>query len=109
MASATGIPEDVPGAQADETEPLLGRVGDASQKDGKPLYYNLTIGMSKLCRSPIAAFTSIMNGKKGPEKRFAEPLVLGLSSCCLGRYWLLRNRFQLLRAVESESIFQCLL
>lgn len=46
MASATGIPDSVPGVQADENEPLLGRVGDASQRDGKPLYYNLTIGMS---------------------------------------------------------------
>lgn len=46
MASATGIPDNVPGVEADENEPLLGRVGDASQKDGKPLYYNLTIGTS---------------------------------------------------------------
>jgi cytochrome b-561 len=46
MASATGIPENVPGVEADETEPLLGRVGDASQQDGKPLFHNLIIGMS---------------------------------------------------------------
>lgn len=27
-----------------EEEPLLGRAGDASQQDGKPLYYNFIIG-----------------------------------------------------------------
>jgi len=45
MASATGIPENVPGVEADENEPLLGQVGDASQKDGKALWWNLSIGM----------------------------------------------------------------
>jgi hypothetical protein len=44
MASATGIPESVPGVEADENEPLLGRVGDASQEDGKALWHNLVIG-----------------------------------------------------------------
>jgi len=44
MASATGIPENVPGVEADENEPLLGRVGDASQQDGKALWHNLVIG-----------------------------------------------------------------
>ena len=48
MASATGIPdlavdrEDVEGVGEDE--PLLGRAGDASQQEGRPLYYNLLIG-----------------------------------------------------------------
>lgn len=32
----------VPGVS--EEEPLLGRVGDASQQDGKPLYHNFIIG-----------------------------------------------------------------
>jgi hypothetical protein len=45
MASATGIPEAHPhAAEYGEDEPLLGRVGDASQPDGRPLYYNLIIG-----------------------------------------------------------------
>lgn len=29
-----------------EEEPLLGRAGDASQQDGKPLQYNLILGMT---------------------------------------------------------------
>lgn len=46
MASATGIPND-PVIDQDglgEDEPLLGRAGDASQQEGRPLYYNLVIG-----------------------------------------------------------------
>jgi hypothetical protein len=42
MASATGIPDPV--HQTSEEEPLLGRVGDASQEPGKPFLYNLWIG-----------------------------------------------------------------
>ena len=48
MASATGIPEVIPTQvelpDEDEDEPLLGRPGDASQQDGRPLYFNLIIG-----------------------------------------------------------------
>lgn len=49
MASATGIPANIPEqdqrAEAlGEDEPLLGRVGDASQPEGRPIYYNLIIG-----------------------------------------------------------------
>jgi hypothetical protein len=44
MASSTGVPERNLG----EDEPLLGRVGDASQPEGRPLYYNLIIGMWSL-------------------------------------------------------------
>jgi hypothetical protein len=43
MASATGIP-DVVAQERGEEEPLLGRAGDASQPEGKPLYKNLIIG-----------------------------------------------------------------
>lgn len=35
-----------------EEEPLLGRPGDASQKDGKPLYYNFVIGEASRPRWP---------------------------------------------------------
>lgn len=51
MASATGIPENVDsqaGQTVGEEEPLLGRAGDASQQEGRPLYYNLVIGMCEL-------------------------------------------------------------
>ena len=49
MASATGIPERVSrdseaGRQASETEPLLGRPGDAVQSEDKPISQNLVIG-----------------------------------------------------------------
>jgi hypothetical protein len=29
----------------EETEPLLGNVGDASQQQGKPIYENLILGL----------------------------------------------------------------
>ena len=48
MASATGIPANIPetnGHSHDgEDEPLLGRRGDASQEEGKALYHNLYLG-----------------------------------------------------------------
>jgi hypothetical protein len=50
MASATGIPGNVPATNERsregyaEDEPLLGRRGDASQEEGKPLYHNLYLG-----------------------------------------------------------------
>lgn len=48
MASATGIPDQVIAPPVEELvgedEPLLGRPGDASQKEGRPLYQNLVIG-----------------------------------------------------------------
>jgi hypothetical protein len=45
MASATGIPGGAVRQQGlGEDEPLLGRVGDASQQAGRPLYLNLIIG-----------------------------------------------------------------
>jgi hypothetical protein len=51
MASATGIPEANPGLS--EQEPLLGRVGDASQQDGKPLYHNFIIGTGIVAQAGI--------------------------------------------------------
>ncbi|KAI0837372.1 eukaryotic cytochrome b561-domain-containing protein [Hypoxylon sp. FL0890] len=50
MASATGIPQHPPinpddgGQQGDDLEPLLGRPGDASQRDDAPIIKNLIIG-----------------------------------------------------------------
>jgi hypothetical protein len=49
MASATGIPANIPERDQpteghEEDEPLLGRIGDASQPEGRPIYYNLIIG-----------------------------------------------------------------
>ncbi|KAI1846494.1 hypothetical protein JX265_004983 [Neoarthrinium moseri] len=47
MASATGIPNDPVDRETtgtDELEPLLGRPGDASQKDREPILKNLILG-----------------------------------------------------------------
>ena len=50
MASATSMPESpsTPLGRGllgrGEEEPLLGRAGDASLEEGKPLYHNLLIG-----------------------------------------------------------------
>ncbi|QDS78015.1 hypothetical protein FKW77_002740 [Venturia effusa] len=60
MASATGIPQNVSGAEAGESEPLLGRVGDASQKDGKPLYHNLTIGTAVLAQAGVWVLAAVI-------------------------------------------------
>ena len=47
MASATDIPDAAVRVEGvGEEEPLLGRAGDASQQEGRPLYYNLIIGKS---------------------------------------------------------------
>jgi hypothetical protein len=48
MASATGIPNVVDSEVLGEDEPLLGRAGDASQQEGRPLYINLIIGQVHL-------------------------------------------------------------
>jgi len=63
MASATGIPQVRP--HDDETglgedEPLLGRAGDASQQDGKPLYYNLIIGTAIVTQFGVFLFTALI-------------------------------------------------
>lgn len=71
MASATGIPENVPGVQADETEPLLGRVGDASQEDGKPLYHNLIIGTGILAQAGVWVLAAVVWSAV-----FSHPLIL---------------------------------
>lgn len=49
MASATGIPQHTPtdpdtDGQVGDTEPLLGRPGDASQRDDAPIIKNLVLG-----------------------------------------------------------------
>lgn len=50
MASATGIPQHTPidpdlDGPVGDTEPLLGRPGDASQRDEAPIIKNLVLGM----------------------------------------------------------------
>jgi len=51
MASATGIPDSA--IESNDTEPLLGRAGDASQQEGRPLYFNLIIGTAVLAQAGL--------------------------------------------------------
>jgi len=56
MASTTTSFPDLTHPQEEgvgEEEPLLGRVGDASQPEGRPLYYNLIIGTAVLAQAGI--------------------------------------------------------
>ncbi|KAI6248074.1 hypothetical protein HI914_03180 [Erysiphe necator] len=59
MASDVETPS-VPQAQPTSTEdmPLLGRVGDASQREGNPLYANLIIGTAVLAQAGIILLTA---------------------------------------------------
>lgn len=53
MASATGIPEQHHSNGHGEQEPLLGRPGDASQKEGKSLAWNLVLGTGIIAQAGI--------------------------------------------------------
>ncbi|KAL3428202.1 cytochrome b561 [Phlyctema vagabunda] len=63
MSSATGVPGSVQSAAQrglGEDEPLLGRVGDASQQEGKPLYYNLFLGTAILAQAGVLLLTALV-------------------------------------------------
>ncbi|ORY10212.1 eukaryotic cytochrome b561-domain-containing protein [Clohesyomyces aquaticus] len=62
MASATGIPANPNGLRGTEDEPLLGRVGDASQAEGQPLYMNLWIGTAPIAQAGIWILVAIVWG-----------------------------------------------
>jgi len=54
MTSTTGDHEDVSAiTEPSEEEPLLGRVGDAAQKDGTPIYHNLILGTGIVAQAGI--------------------------------------------------------
>ena len=55
MASATGIPDARVLRDEDlgEDEPLLGRIGDASQHATQPLHHNLIIGTAVIAQAGI--------------------------------------------------------
>ncbi|KAJ9648901.1 hypothetical protein H2199_000814 [Coniosporium tulheliwenetii] len=54
MASATGIPDQNPATlERGEDEPLLGRAGDASQQEQKPLAYNLILGTGIIAQAGV--------------------------------------------------------
>ncbi|KAF2426218.1 hypothetical protein EJ08DRAFT_651896 [Tothia fuscella] len=58
MASATGMPEYAP----TEQEPLLGRPGDAAQKEGRPLYDNLVIGTGVVAQAGVWILAAVVWG-----------------------------------------------
>ena len=61
MASATGDPEDVSAATGPtEEEPLLGRAGDAAQKDGTPIYHNLILGTGIVAQAGIWILVAVV-------------------------------------------------
>jgi len=65
MASATGIPANVPERNQPtedlgEDEPLLGRIGDASQPEGRPIYYNLIIGTAVIAQGGIVLLAALI-------------------------------------------------
>ncbi|KAK4982832.1 hypothetical protein LTR66_009078 [Elasticomyces elasticus] len=59
----------VPGTGEDE--PLLGRAGDASQQEGKPLYYNFIIGTAVIAQAGAWILAAIVWGSV-----FSHPLML---------------------------------
>ncbi|KAL1883085.1 hypothetical protein VTK73DRAFT_10011 [Phialemonium thermophilum] len=59
MASATGIPQRVPENGLPETEPLLGRPGDAAQKVDSPLVGNLWLGTGWIAQAGIILFLAL--------------------------------------------------
>jgi len=61
MASATGIPESTPNEHGfGDEEPLLGRAGDASQKEGRGLYWNLIIGTAVIAQGGVILLTALV-------------------------------------------------
>jgi len=61
MASATDIPENHPREpDVGEDEPLLGRPGDASQKDGGPLYWNVILGTAIIAQGGVLLLTALV-------------------------------------------------
>ncbi|KAI9827134.1 MAG: hypothetical protein M1819_007025 [Sarea resinae] len=62
MASATGIPGENPALspREDEQEPLLGEPGDASQREGKAIPYNLVIGTAVIAQAGIWILAAIV-------------------------------------------------
>ncbi|QIW99794.1 hypothetical protein AMS68_005312 [Peltaster fructicola] len=45
-----------------EDEPLLGRPGDASQQDGKPIYHNFVIGTAVLAQAGVWVLAAVIWG-----------------------------------------------
>ncbi|RKF71329.1 putative cytochrome b561 [Golovinomyces cichoracearum] len=58
MASASSLPVTSSTQPSTEDMPLLGRVGDAVQRDGKPLYANLFLGTAILSQVGIILLTA---------------------------------------------------
>lgn len=89
MASATGIPEQHLSSANNghgEQEPLLGRPGDASQKEGKSLAWNLVLGTGIIAQAGIWIVS--------PPNRCRRPvptlLTLPAHCHCVGRHFVPR-------------------
>lgn len=91
MASATGIPDripaeaeanghDRPAEEVGDDEPLLGRRGDASQPEGKALYYNLIIGTSPSSPTCLPYLTRSRHSSSRTG-RYHPPRRLRLGQC----------------------------
>ncbi|EON65485.1 hypothetical protein W97_04723 [Coniosporium apollinis CBS 100218] len=79
MASATGIPDQNPATlERGEDEPLLGRAGDASQQEEKPLAYNLILGTGIIAQAGVLILAGIIWGSVFSHKLMlfsAHPLL----------------------------------
>ena len=61
MASETGVHEDTSAFTGrGEDEPLLGRVGDASQQHGQPIYHNFIIGTGIVAQAGIWILVAVV-------------------------------------------------
>ena len=70
MASTTGVPERPPAATP-ETEPLLGRPGDASQVRGESIFKNLVLGTASIAQFGILLLTVLIWASV-----FTKPVIL---------------------------------
>jgi len=89
MASTTGIPERNPNTLGrSEEDPLLGGPGDASQQEGKPLYYNLVLGTGVIAQAGLLILFGIVWGAVFSHKLIlfsAHPLLNSTAILVLGQ------------------------
>ncbi len=71
MSSATGISDRAAGGQhSQDTEPLLGAPGDASQRPDKPIAYNFWLGTGVLAQFGIWIVSVPVRGAKKKNERY---------------------------------------
>jgi len=62
----------------DEREPLLGRPGDASQEDGKPLWRNLILGKNSVGEGTNNSLTFFFFAGTAPVAQFGILILTGI-------------------------------